>query len=155
MNLSQILPQLFVGSCPTSTDDVSRLKIDHAITAILNLQTDQDCDSYDLDSDRIEACCRESAIEVWRIPVGDSDGVDLRENLSQCVEALDELLRCGHTVYVHCTLGTGRSPTVVIAYLVWRQGWTLNDAIEHVVKCHPCSPHVGMLMLVDVDRAAA
>ena len=155
MNLSQILPQLFVGSCPTSTDDVNLLKADHAITAILSLQTDQDCDSYDLDWAQIEACCQEWGIEVRRIPVGDFDGVDLRGNLSRCVEALDELLRSGHAVYVHCTLGTGRSPTVVIAYLVWRQGWKLNNAIEHVVKCHPCSPHVGMIMLADINRTAA
>jgi protein-tyrosine phosphatase len=155
MNLSQILPQLFVGSCPTCSDDINQLKADHAITAILNLQTDQDCDAYDLDGCQIEARCRELGIEVQRIPVGDFDGVDLHRNLSQCVGALDELLRNGHTVYTHCTIGKGRSPSVVIAYLVWRQGWNLNDAIEHVVRCHPCSPHIGVIMLADSDRAAA
>lgn len=140
MNLSRILPKLFVGSCPTDSDDINDLKADCGVTAILNLQTDHDFECFDFDWDRFKARCQELGVEVRRIPVGDSDGLDLRSNLSECVEALDELLRNGHTVYTHCNIGTGRSPTVVIAYLVWRQGWNLHDAIEHVMSCHPCSP---------------
>ncbi len=53
MQLSQVLPQLFVGSCPTNTDDINHLKADYGITAILNLQTDHDFDYCDLDWGRI------------------------------------------------------------------------------------------------------
>ena len=42
MNLNQVLPRLFVGLCPSQADDISHLKTEYGITAILNLQTDQD-----------------------------------------------------------------------------------------------------------------
>lgn len=111
MHLNQILPQLFVGSCPTSADDIDHLKADYGITAILNLQTDHDFDYWDLDWNRIEARCRALGIDVRRIPVRDFDGLDLRKRLPDCVRTLDELLRDGRTVYIHCNVGTGRSPS--------------------------------------------
>ena len=40
------------------------------------------------------------------------------------------LLEGGHTVYAHCNVGAGRTPSVVVAYLHWREGWNLDDAIE-------------------------
>jgi hypothetical protein len=69
MHLSQVLPQLFVGSCPTNTDDINHLKADYGITAILNLQTDHDFDYCELDWGRIESRCNELGIAVQRIPV--------------------------------------------------------------------------------------
>ena len=59
-----------------------------------------------------------------RVPARDFDEDDLRQNLPQCVAALDQLLTAGNTVYVHCTAGMGRAPSTVIAYLVWREHWT-------------------------------
>ena len=145
MNLSQVVPRLFVGSCPTNTDDIDHLKAEYGITAILNLQTDNDFDYYDLDWERIEAHCHELGIEVRRIPVRDFDGMDLRKKLPQCVQVLDDLLKDGHTVYTHCNVGMGRSPSVTIAYLVQKQGWNLDDAIEHVTCCRSCSPNIEAL----------
>jgi atypical dual specificity phosphatase len=155
MNLSQILPRLFVGSCPTRTDDIDHLKADYGITAILNLQTGHDFDYYDLDWGRIEAHCQKLGIEVRRIPVRDFEGLDLKQKLSQCVRALDELLGGGHMVYTHCNIGMGRSPSVAIGYLVWSQGWNLEDAIEHVTRCRSCSPNLEAIIQAGSDRAAA
>jgi len=155
MHLSQVLPQLFVGSCPTKTDDINHLKADYGITAILNLQTDHDFDYCDLDWGRIESRCNELGIAVQRIPIRDFDGEDLRRKLSQCVQALDTLLKNGQTVYTHCNVGMDRSPSVAIAYLVWRQSWNLNDAIEHVTRCRSCSPNIEAIVQAGSDRAAA
>jgi protein-tyrosine phosphatase len=154
MHLSQILPHLFVGSCPTNADDINHLKVDYGITAILNLQTDHDFDYCDLDWSRIESRCQDLGIEVRRIPVRDFDGVDLRKKLSQCVQALDELLRTDHIVYTHCNVGAGRSPSVAIAYLVWRQGWNLDEAIEHVTRCWSCPPNIEAIVMVGAGQAA-
>ena len=107
MHLSQVLPRLFVGSCPTHADDINHLKTDYGISAILNLQTDHDFDYWDLDWNRLEARCRELTIEVRRIPVRDFDGQDLQRKLPQCVQALAELLDGGQTVYAHCNVGSG------------------------------------------------
>ena len=107
MTANQVLPHLFIGSCPTSTDDIHHLKTEYGVTAILNFQTDNDLDYWDLEWSRIEARCQELGLELRRIPIRDFDGVDLRHKLPQCVAALDELLRNGQTVYMHCNVGTG------------------------------------------------
>jgi atypical dual specificity phosphatase len=154
MNLSQVLPRFFVGSCPTTKDDIDHLKADYGVTAILNLQTDHDFDYCDLDWGRIEAHCQELGIEMRRVPIRDFDGLDLRKKLPQCVQVVDELLKGGHSVYAHCNVGMGRSPSVAIAYLVQKQGWNLDDAIEHVTRCRSCSPNVEAIVQAS-DRAAA
>jgi hypothetical protein len=40
MDYAQIIPGLFVGSHPQAVSDIERLRLDSAITAVLNLQTD-------------------------------------------------------------------------------------------------------------------
>jgi protein-tyrosine phosphatase len=151
MHLSQVLPRLFVGSCPTCSDDIDHLKADYGVTAILNLQTDNDLDYWDLDWSRLSARCGELGIEVKRIPVRDFDGMDLRKRLPECVQALNGLLLAGHTVYANCNVGAGRSPSVAIAYLHWKQGWNLDDAIEHVTRCRSCSPDIEAIVLAGND----
>jgi protein-tyrosine phosphatase len=155
MHFNQILPHLYVGACPTNTDDIDHLHAECGITAILNLQTDHDFDYCDLDWCQIEAHCQQAGIEVRRVPVLDSDGLDLRRNLAQCVGTLDGLLSAGRTVYLHCNFGTERSPSVAIAYLVWRQGWNLDAAIEHVTSGRSCSPILKTIVQAGSDRAAA
>ena len=69
-----------------------------------------------------------------------------------CVELLDELLDLGHVVYLHCNMAVNRSPTIVIAYLHWVQGWTLEKATAHVMKCRSCDPYVEAIRLASEDR---
>jgi hypothetical protein len=49
MDYAQILPELCLGSYPRSVDDIERLRQDAAITGVLNLQTDDDMRSVDLE----------------------------------------------------------------------------------------------------------
>ena len=82
----------------------------------------------------------------------DFDPDDLRRQLPKCVEVLDELLRQGHTVYVHCNMGINRSPSIVIAYLHWVQGWDLEKAADNVMECRSCDPYVDAIGLAGEDR---
>jgi protein-tyrosine phosphatase len=58
---------------------------------------------------------RHSALR--RVPVRDFDAAELRSKLPECVRNLDGLLSAGHLVYLHCTAGINRSPTVAMAFL--------------------------------------
>jgi hypothetical protein len=42
MDYAQILPELFLGSCPRNADEIDRLRQEAGVTAVLNLQTDDD-----------------------------------------------------------------------------------------------------------------
>jgi protein-tyrosine phosphatase len=155
MDVSRVLRQLYVGSCPASVEDIDRLKANYRITAILNLQTDDDFQRCHLDWNSLEARCHELEIEVRRIPLRDFAGLKVQRTISECVAALDELLQAGHIVYIHCNLGAVRSPTVVVAYLVQRRGWDLEDAIECVTRCCSCSPVIHAIVSVSSGRVAA
>ncbi len=152
INPSQILPKLFVGSCPTNTEDIDRLCRKFGVTAVLNVQTDEDTAHSGINWDRLKPYYREAGIELRQVPVRDFDPDDLRRNLPRCVEVLGELLHQGRTVYIHCNMGVNRSPSIAIAYLHWVQGWDLEKATNHVLECRSCDPYVDAIRLASKDR---
>jgi protein-tyrosine phosphatase len=152
MDYDQILPQLFVGSRPRIVEDIDELVRDTGITAVLNLQTDEDMVWYDTDWEKLEAHYRKTEIEIIRFPIRDFDPDDLREQLPQCVRALEKLFAAGHTVYLHCTAGVNRSPTVAIAYIHWCRGWNLEKAAAYVKQRRTCSPEVDAIRLAKWDE---
>ena len=147
MDYHRILPSLFVGAFPKSAGDVELLRRECGVTAVLNLQTDDDMRHFNLDWNSLQARYLASGIELWRVPVRDFDTEDLREKLPECVRLLNHLLGAGHSVYVHCSAGAGRSPTVVAAYLHWRCGRDLDEAVTFLKRCRPCSPNVEAIRL--------
>jgi protein-tyrosine phosphatase len=150
MDYHRILAKLYVGSYPEQADDIRLLKREAGITAVLNLQTDDDMRHFKLNWDELLLHYKNSDIDVRRVSVRDFDPDDLRTKLPTCVATLDQLLQSGHRVYLHCSAGAGRSPTVAIAYLSWCCGWELNKAIGHVMECRPCSPCLEAISLAAV-----
>lgn len=153
MDHTQILSQLFVGSHPQTIHDINKLQRESRITAVLNLQTDDDMCSANLTWEPLEAHYKLSGIELWRVPVKE-EPINLREKVPECARTLDWLLASGHTVYLHCTAGVGRSPTVAIAYLHWCLSWGLDAAVAYVKQLRQCSPHVDAIRLASWDRAS-
>jgi hypothetical protein len=66
---STIDDNLIVGSCPKTRDDISKLSTDEHVTAILNLQQDQDFGAHNVDIGSIEAECSTLGISYNRVPV--------------------------------------------------------------------------------------
>ena len=152
MDYTAILPKLYLGPCPKGVSDVDTLRRDSKITAVLNVQTDADMHYYNLDWPGIEAHYQSCEIDLRRVPIRDFDEFELRARLSECTAVLDELMRAGHNVYVHCSVGIFRSPSVVIAYLHWYCQWSLGEAESHVRRLRPCSPGVAAIRLATEDR---
>ena len=152
MDLDQTSPRLFVGSCPRTNEDVDRLNHEVGITAVLNVQVEEDFVYWKIDWNLLVTHYRKLNIAVRRVPVPDFCPAALRRSLPECVEALDELLHEGHTVYVHCSAGINRSPSTVIAYLHWIERWDLDEAVAHVTKCRSCKPYVEAIRLATEDR---
>jgi protein-tyrosine phosphatase len=150
LNYDQVLPNVFVGSFPQTPEDIDLLKR-LGVTAVLNLQTDDDYERLDCNWRKLRAHYKQAKIAVRRVPVQDFDGDDLRRHLPACVQTLNELLRDDHVVYVHCTAGLGRSPTVVITYLHWIEQRELDVAVEMIVSCRPCSPNLDAIRLAGED----
>jgi len=152
MNLDPILPNLYVGSCPINPADIDRLQQEFGISAVLNMQTDDDFAYWGIDWERLETHYRRQGIAVRRVPIHDFEPGDLRQNLVASVQALDELMRRGHTVYVHCSAGINRSPSTVVAYLHWIEGRSLEEAVAHVTRCRNCDPYVDAIRSAIEDQ---
>jgi protein-tyrosine phosphatase len=132
------MPGLFVGPDPRESADFDALRAAN-ITAILSLQTNDDLRDRGVHWE--ERSARAAGMGFRNVPVTDFDSADLQRKLPECVSALNEMLRARHSVYVHCTAGVSRSPTVVAAYLHWCLDWPLKEAVSHLRETRACSPN--------------
>ena len=151
LTYAQILPRLFIGSHPRTTGDIERLRRESGITAVLNIHTDDDMRAVNLDFPPLEAHYETCPILLRRVPMVEEQ-VELRAKLYSAIQALSELLAEGHTVYLHCTAGIGRAPTVAIGYLHTCLGWGWDVAVAHVKQARECAPHVEALRLALNDQ---
>jgi protein-tyrosine phosphatase len=65
--------------------------------------------------------------------------------LPKCVAAVEQILEAGETLYLHCTAGINRSPTVAAAYLYGCLHWPLERALEHVRGSRGCCPDADVI----------
>ncbi|MCS6883853.1 MAG: dual specificity protein phosphatase family protein [Acidobacteriota bacterium] len=144
IDFDRVTENIYVGSVPTNRADVKTL-LSCGIDAVLNLQTDLDMRLYSIDWQQMLNYYAEAGIEVVRHPIRDFDPEDLRNNLRGAALALSELLNKGHRVYVHCTAGINRSPTVVIAYLHWYLGHSLDEATDVMKLSRFCEPYPHLI----------
>jgi protein-tyrosine phosphatase len=123
-----ITEELIVGSFPGNRDAIRHIRERSEVTAILSLQSDDDHSDYDIDWFDLQGYGEELGLVMKRVPMLDFDPADQRRVLGEAVHCLASLRRDGHLVYVHCTAGINRSPLVVLGYLTYCQGVSLEDA---------------------------
>jgi atypical dual specificity phosphatase len=151
LNYTQILSSLYVGSYPETLSDIKSLKDGHGITAVLNLQTDEDLRVRGQDWSVLEAYYADLDIKAQRVPMRDFDYDDQRRVLPKAVRVLAKLLTSGFTVYLHCNAGLGRSPLVTMAYLYWCWDSSLEKSIKHIQERRSCSPMTELLEVARQD----
>lgn len=95
-------------------EDVSILK-KKGFRAILNLQTKENMVTLGIDPQVYLDVCQKNQIRYLSIPILDQVDLDPKKCL-ESVFALKELIDGHDRVYVHCSEGVNRSPTVVIVY---------------------------------------
>ena len=81
MHVSPILKdKLLIGSCPITAGDVEQLKA-LGITAVLNLQTDEDLQQRDIDWPAMTDAYHLHRLEIRRFPIADFSPQDMRQKL--------------------------------------------------------------------------
>ena len=147
MNLdsNEIIPsRLWLGGF-IRPKDVELLKR-ALITTVLSLQTDEDMIHCGIEPGKLAKSYEEADIELRRLPVRDFDKDGLADRLPSCVSELEDVLQAGWTrVYLHCTAGINRSPTVAAAYLIRTQGISAREACDFIVSKRHCSPYLEVL----------
>jgi protein-tyrosine phosphatase len=138
MTIDSVTETLLVGPDLREPSDFQQL-ISRKVSAILSLQTEDDLRNRGIGWE--EEAATAAGLVYRNIPVTDFNPADLQRQLSECASVLERLLKDGHIVYVHCTAGVIRSPTVVAAYLHWCEGWELEKAVRHLRQLRDCTPN--------------
>ncbi|KAJ4973927.1 hypothetical protein NE237_007101 [Protea cynaroides] len=74
----------------------------------------------------------------------DSPSEDITSILYDVFDYLEDVREHGGRVFVHCCKGVSRSTALVIAYLIWRDGQSFEDAFQYVKAAREVTnPNMG------------
>jgi protein-tyrosine phosphatase len=139
-----IQDRLWVGGF-VRPEDVPLLR-QMEITSILSLQSDWDLASCSISLKKLSNAYAKAEIDLHRIPTEDFNKEALAANLPQGVEALERALTPRWAkVYVHCTAGFNRGPTLAAAYLIKVRGLSAQEAYDYVTSRRYCVPYLATL----------
>ena len=152
----EILPNLIVGTQPTTQGDIDRLRDVEGVTCMFDTQQDKDKEYWNVDAGAIRWQMEQRDVKHVHMPFVDFNADSLREGLPRAVAAMDKALRDGHKVYCHCTAGMGRSPGVAIAYLYWCLDFeNLDQAYDFLTSRRPCGPKKESIRAASGGQLAA
>lgn len=124
--------QFLAGEYPGAKDGADarkriRAMLDGGVTVFVDLTEKHELEPYaELLAE--EATCRSVATVHTRHPIRDASVPRRAEVMTGILDAIDDAIRDGHVVYVHCWGGIGRTGTVVGCHLV-RHGLTGDEAL--------------------------
>lgn len=145
MKFDAVPTNMFIGPYPQSAEDVDTMA-KAGVTGVFNVQTDEDFKHRAIQWDVIKRQYDKQGIKAVRFPIRDFDRDSLRDKLNGATHALDDMLKSGLKVYVHCTAGMGRAPACVVTYLCWVKKMNLVDAVAHVKKYRTVAvPNVAVI----------
>ncbi len=143
-SVTEIRRELLIGEFPR-IDDIPWLQQEFAITAVQNLQDDEDLAIHGLRESELARAYRECGIKIVRTPIQDGSADAMAERLGLALDALAELVGSGERVYLHCNAGLNRAPTLAIAYLRAHCDMSLDDACAWVKARRACGPFMTIL----------
>jgi protein-tyrosine phosphatase len=143
-SVSTITDSLLVGEYPR-VSDIEWLKAEFRVTAIHNLQDDEDLRINGIDVIALREVCIRHQIKLMRTPIRDGSSDDMAARLGDALQCLEDLLGRRERVYLHCNAGLNRAPTLAIAWLRAKAGMSLNEAMAYVKKRRACGPFMTVL----------
>jgi len=131
--LHEIIPGLYLGSCGAAYNQtgIEAAGITHILCIATNIMSGIQSHNKELD------------LKYLEVAIDDKPTTRITEQFDECFEFMEEGLREGG-VLVHCFQGKSRSSTVIIAFLMKRQGWSFERALEFVRdKRSVVAPNIG------------
>jgi len=136
---------IFIGPYPQSINDFKRLS-ESKIDTILNVQSDKDFFIRQVNFELQIEEAQKFGITINRYPIEDFNQIDLYNKLKGAGDLLNQLLKEGKKVYVHCTAGMSRAAATVIIYLVLYENFTVEEAKNFCKKYRPViCPNYGVI----------
>lgn len=143
-SVSEITDDLVIGEYP-APEDIAWLKETYGITAVHNLQDDEDLRINGLDANELREEYDARGIMFVRTPIQDGSADAMAERLEVALGDLCKLMKTRRRVYLHCNAGMNRAPTLAIAYLRACGQMSLEEAMLLVKRQRPCGPFMTVL----------
>ena len=77
-----------------------------------------------------EEVSRKENIIYKHVNIVDIPGQDIKKYFPECLKYIEKSIQEGGRVLVHCIAGISRSASVVIAYLIYKNGMTFTEALK-------------------------
>jgi hypothetical protein len=121
-SFDQVLPGLFIGSYENACDLelINNAGITHIVTV-----------ASDLSPHFTEK------LKYLIISALDNDSENLFDSFNSSYEFIQDALESQGKVLVHCLYGISRSSTIVISYLMKKNNWKYQEALNALRSCHP------------------
>lgn len=108
---------LVIGNAPISVNEVRDLVKKHKIQTVFSLQTDSEIQQRDIPQQQIEKEFRTLGVKYQRHQISDDVENNYVKELFEASTKLNDLIDKQHQrVYLHCTSGRSRAPTLALAH---------------------------------------
>ncbi|OMJ69711.1 hypothetical protein SteCoe_32499 [Stentor coeruleus] len=121
-NFHQIIPGLFISDSPCASN--INFLLDKSISHIL-------------------ICAKElnpkfpKDFNYRKLDILDTKRFNLKPYFDEAIRFIQSALNSRENVLVHCNLGISRSPSIVIAYLIYQCDMSYSKAFRYISKLHP------------------
>jgi len=122
MDISKITDQIYVGTNACCLSHYSKLLVQKGVTNDLSLEGEHVDHPYGVDS------------YLW-LPTPDH-AAPSRMNIHLGLSYMDAVLGNGGKIFIHCTNGHGRAPTLAAAWFI-KEGMSVDAAIAELKKKRP------------------
>lgn len=132
--VNEIVPNLYLSSYGGAVN-IDHLK-EIGITDIINLS----------DKDNVAP----DEFNYYQISAVDDPSEDIKQYFASTNRFIENVLARHGKVLVHCTAGVSRSPTIILAYLIYKHGYSLDEALLFVYnKRKWIRPNEGFLLQLE------
>lgn len=145
--MDEVYPGIYIGEESAARD--LKLLRKKGITHVLNAAKGKDRYHVDTNQDFYKA----DKIKFLSIEATDIMNFKICNFFDRTSEFITQGLASGGKVLVHCREGVSRSATLVLAYLMLKQGLSVQDAVRTVRSSREICPNEGFLQqLCDLDK---
>lgn len=139
----QVYPNLIIGDKTTALDKgkLKKLGITHIVNCAQGHRPFGNVDTT-------EEYYKDSGIHFFAIAANDVAGFNIMPFLEPTANHIDQALKSGGKVLVHCCEGFSRAPTVVTSYLMHHQNMDVRDALKQVRSKREVCPNGGFMKIL-------